>query len=122
MTDLPTKQTLDDIERIGIEFSSEFLTIKTMLRQSIDRTTMFIITDRKVNDDGTISYVWSQNMNVLYSAAEKQATIKYYEALIKCYDEFCNNETNSDGTIYDLFNARPRIDKVIATLADEGII
>lgn len=122
MADIPTKQTLDDIERIGTEFSSEFLTIKTMLRQSIDRTTMFIITGRTVNADGTISYVWSQNMNVLYTADEKAATIRYYEVLISCYDLFCKNETNSMGSIYDLFNARPRIDKVIATLADEGIV
>lgn len=122
MADLPTKQTLDDMERIGNEFSSEFLTIKTMIRQSIDRTTMFIITDRKVNDDGTISYTWSQNMNTLYSESEKSNTVKYYETLIKCYKMFCDNETNSDGTIYDLFNVRPRIDKIVATLADEGIV
>ena len=116
MVELPTKQTLDDIEKFGISFNTGFTAMQNLFNQNLAMAKRYIIIDEVYDESGNrTSYTWNKNMDVLYTETEKVNILAYYDFLKATCASFSKIENLNGISIYDLANTRVKLDAIIAS-------
>jgi hypothetical protein len=118
--ELPTKQTLDDIELFGNKFSANYTVLKQMFQESFGLACKYVVIGVNVDGDGNKTYRFHPNLG-LYTTGEKTKMARYYEFLRESLEVIEELETADNIDIRDTFNTRQKLDYLVAN-ALGGII
>lgn len=114
MSDLPTKKTLDDIERFGVEFTNGFAVIKNILTQNLALAKKYIVINEEFDENGNrTSYEFHSNL-AFYTDDEKTSMLTYYDFLKNRTKEILDIESLNGVNFYDVMNTRTKLDQLIA--------
>ena len=114
--ELPTKKTLDDIERFGIEFSNSYTAIKNLNTQSLQMAKKYIIISETFDENGVrVGYEFHPNL-AIFSEVEKVSMLAYYDFLIGVHDKLNVIEYLNGINFYDVMNTRSKVDTLIGML------
>lgn len=112
--DLPTKKTLDDIERFGIEFTNGFTAIKNIALQNLNLAKKYVVISEDFDENGNrTGYTFHSNLG-LYSNEEKISMLAYYDFLKSINGYITDIENMNNINFYDVMNTRAKIDSLIA--------
>ena len=112
MADLPTKQTLDDIERFGNTLQAYYTSMKNLFKQSIALAERYIILDDSTVD-GVRTTTYHANVDLIYTDKEKAKMLEYYDFLKDSISRMDTVETSNGILLYDMFNSKTKIDSLI---------
>lgn len=111
---LPSKTTLDEIERMGVDFMNGYTAIKNLLVQNLAMARRYIVVAEEFDENGIrTAYTFHTNMS-LYSEAERVNILAYYDFLKESYEKIASIENMNDLLIYDIMNIRPKLDYLIS--------
>lgn len=114
MADLPTKKTLDDIERFGNDFTNGFSSIRNLLTQNLTMAKKYIVIDEVFDENGVrTSHEFHPNL-AFYSEAEKTSMLMYYDFLKSTTIGIATIETLNGVNFYEVMNTRAKLDQLIA--------
>lgn len=112
MADLPTKQTLDDIERFGNTLQVYYTSMKNLFKQSIALAERYIILDDSTVD-GVRTTTYHANVDLIYTDKEKAKMLEYYDFLKDSISRMDTVETSNGILLYNMFNSKTKIDSLI---------
>ena len=120
--ELPTKKTLDDIERFGIEFSNSYTAIKNLNTQSLQMAKKYIVISETFDENGVrTGHEFHPNL-AIYSADEKCSMLAYYDFLVDVNSELNNIEHMNGINFYDVMNTRSKLDMLVGLLMGDHLI
>ena len=109
----PTKKTLDDIERFGIEFSNGFTVLRNISSQNLTMAKKYIVVDEQFDENGVrVSYTFHPNLQ-FYTTDEKANMLRYYDFLKETSASIVEIEHMNDLSFYDIMNTRAKLDALI---------
>lgn len=116
MAELPTKKTLDDIERFGVEFSNGFTALQTILSQNAHMAKKYIVIDETFDENGVrTAYTFHPNL-ALFTEEERTMMLAYYDFLILNMNTIKNIETSNGISMYTVMNTRAKLDQLIGVI------
>lgn len=114
--ELPTKKTLDDIERFGIEFSNSYTAIKNLNTQSLQMAKKYLVISETFDESGVrVGYEFHPNL-AIYSDDEKSSMLAYYDFLVNVNSELEKIEYMNGINFYDVMNTRSKLDMLVSML------
>lgn len=111
--ELPSKKTLDDIERFGNAFHTQHAIILQMLTESFALAKAYVVIGEETDGNGVTTYRFHPNL-AIYTDGEKNKMKEYYIFLKESLARLTELETSDYIPLPDLFNTRIRLDGLIA--------
>lgn len=110
----PTKKTLDDIEKFGIEFTNGFTVLRNISTQNLAMAKKYIVVDEQFDENGVrTSYTFHSNLE-FYTPDEKANMLKYYDFLKETSATILDIEHMNGLSFYDIMNTRAKLDALIS--------